>query len=535
MKSFKSIRIFVIFAILSCISVSCDKDIIEPDSEASVEVAGSQNYILPYNFDWEATTFNWMPYPAAQGQIPPPWIGQGSLVGVISPDMLGDRKKSDGWVLVYSTFSPTLANKNPYFMLYNKFRGLVRVFQYVNDLGSFANSTYIQDGMYHGSASLKLMNFADKDVVDVTTNSLGVDRVQPNPFNGAPLANHKWYFTQYEMAYDPSIVPTLSTTPPQMSFYFNSINIAEISLGGTIEAKVNGTIGASTSSSSGNLWNTVNSQAKSLGKGALTSSFEAMVKNTIDATGKNKVGVQPTKWKPLKVGMEAAMNAITGNIPGAAKNILSAIIGGSSSSAGQTANLTLNGTLTVKGTETTKGSLPSQPVSFYIPGSLQKNSSGGYNVQSYVPLYNKSFGLFNISAKPTVQIITKRTQGQNGINTYDTEYKIKPGTLNIQWNPVVNGADATIVSLTTEVLATFTGNIDMGLTYAMASLEDIYGQKAYSGRNSFRLIHHYDTLPAEETAAYIRISFVVRPKNGGPDAAIIKTFAVNKERSLIYM
>src|SRR5690606_24430553 len=128
-------------------------------------------------------------YPAGQPAIPVPWVGQGSLVGVIADDVLADRKKSDGWKLVYSTFSPTIWNKNPYFMLYNEYRGLLRIFLYVNDMNTFASSTYLQDGIMQATPSTRLLNFLDKDIVDVSSpNVARVDRIQPRPFNGSPLA-----------------------------------------------------------------------------------------------------------------------------------------------------------------------------------------------------------------------------------------------------------------------------------------------------------------------------------------------------------
>jgi hypothetical protein len=512
-------------------SVSCQEEKIAPD--ASVKVGGSQNYILPYDFNWEDPNLNWMPYPANQPKITIPWTGAGSLFGVVSDDVLADRKKADGWRLVYSTFDPNIWNKNPYFMLYNKYRGLIRVYQYVNDI-QFAESSYLQDGLYLGNSTFKLLNFAEKEIVDVTApNTVSVDRVEPKPYNGAPLANNKWYFFQYEIAYDGSITPTLSTSPPQFSFYINSINVSQISLGGTLQASVNGTIGASQTSAGQNVWKAVTGGLKTLGTAGVSAIGVGAINNaTIDANaGTNKLGVNTAVWKGVSAGISAALKGATGNIPGAVTGVLSAIFGGSSNSA-QTVSLTLNGQLKVDGTQTGTGSLPSTPVSMYIPGSLAKNSSGGYNVQGYVPLYNERLGVFNLTSKPTVTIKTTKTADPYtpGMYSYVTDYSLKAGTFNIQFNPIVNGVDADIVSITPKILATqFQGNIETGIIYMTGSREQLFGATAFTGV-AFKSIHRYDYMPPDPSLVLLRVSFVVRPKDGSPDVAIVKTFRVNVER-----
>lgn len=538
MKQLKEMRtVIFISVLLSTIFSACNKESVEP-KEVSLEVQNSQNAIMPYDFDWEDPNLNWMPYPPGQPLITVPWVGQGSLSGIISDDVLIDRKKSDGWKLVYSTFSPTEWNKNPYFMLYNPYRGLLRIYQYVNDLGTFAESTYLQDGMFQSNPNLRLLNFADKEIVNASSNTLSVDRVQPAPFNDSPLANNKWYFLQYEIAYDPSIIPSTSVNPPQLSFYVNSINISRIKLGGSIEGKIRGTIGGTAPAS--NFWNAVEPQVypalKSLGTAGLSAiGVAAVANNTIDAsTGTNKLGVKKEIWKGLKSGLDGALSGAVRNIPGQVVNILSAIIGGSSGSAGQTANLTLNATLEVDGTQVGKGSLPSQPVSFYIPGSIAQNSSGGYNVQSYVPLYNKPLGVFNLTNKPTIQINKSRNNLYGGQYAYVTSYSIKPGTLNFQWNPTVNGQDATIEDLKTEIIAVIgnTYKTTYGPVSTSARVESVQGEYSVTKPNSISTTHvTTSNIPASSAymRVYLRVSFVVKPVNGAPESAIIKTFEVTQE------
>lgn len=79
-------------------------------------------------FDWE--NCDWMPTPKGQSPIPSPWVGQGSIVSVYGIDVVNDRKASDGWLLLYNSFNSTATGPlvNPYFILYNKYRGLMRIF-----------------------------------------------------------------------------------------------------------------------------------------------------------------------------------------------------------------------------------------------------------------------------------------------------------------------------------------------------------------------------------------------------------------------
>jgi hypothetical protein len=540
MKQLKRMRtvIFISVLMISTFS-SCDNELSKP-KQVTVEIQNSQNAIMPYNFDWEDPNLNWMPYPPGQPLITVPWVGQGSLYGIISDDVLADRKKSDGWKLVYNTFSPTELSKNPFFMLYNEYRGLLRVYQYVNDLGTFAQSTYMQDGIFNSNLNVKLLNFADKEIVNASSNIQRVDRVQPKPFNDSPLANNKWYFLQYEMAYDSNITPTTSPNPPQLSFYVNSINISQISLGGSIEGTIKGTIGG-TSSNGSNFWDLATPGLKSLGTAGLSAiGVQAISNNTIDATtGANKLGVNNEIWKGVKKGLDGALSGAVNNIPGQIINVLSAIILGNGST-GQTANLTLNANLQVDGTQVGKGSLPSQPVSFYIPGSIAQNSSGGYNFQGYAPLYNKSLGIFNLTTKPTIQISKTRSNLYGGLLAYTTSYTIKSGTLNFQWNPVVNGQTATIENVKTEIISVIGNSFKSVWGSSLSSSgreESVQGEYSLTSPNtlSTSLVTRSSLHPSHtHLRVYLRVSFVVRPTNGAPESAIVKTFEVTQEVSSNY-
>lgn len=105
---------------------SCQDEITEFASYENLDNIVTRNImsrsVIPEQFDWENS--DWMPTPPEQSPIPTPWIGQGSIASTYGLDIVNDRKKSEGWELMYSTFrhegGPLV---NPYFILYNKYRG----------------------------------------------------------------------------------------------------------------------------------------------------------------------------------------------------------------------------------------------------------------------------------------------------------------------------------------------------------------------------------------------------------------------------
>jgi|GEM_PF-439854 len=358
-------------------------------------------YAVPvYNFDWE--TVDWMPTPPGQSQIPPPWIGQGSLASTFGVDVINDRKASDGWTLLYSTFDPAAPGPlvNPYFILYNKYRGLMRIYFYLTT--SFvATSTYLQDGIsVVSNSSTSMLNFLGKDIIDATApNTKMYSQMQAAPPDGSlPLAANKWYMLQYEMAYDPNIIQ-IPYANIYLSWYLNYYNVTQVNLGGIVQGTLNGIIGSSSSSSS-NFFSALTSAGKAVGTGALAIiGQDFLANNTINGTtGENKLGLSNNVFKSLVSGVNSAISSTAGGLPGAVTNILSAIIGGSSG--GPTPiSLNLNANITIQGTQTNAGSFPSMSTSFYVPGTdISPNAVG------YIPAYNETLGVINFVGKPTIMI-----------------------------------------------------------------------------------------------------------------------------------
>ncbi|MBN2440505.1 MAG: hypothetical protein JXJ04_04150 [Spirochaetales bacterium] len=522
---------FILFFILLILS-NCQLDKTEGDLINPIEIneqepgkASDTEY-----FNWE--TVDWMPQPPGHTPINIPWTGAGSLYGIVPADVLADRKAFDGWVLVYSTFSSTSVQPNPYFILYNKFRGLMRIFIYINNI-TFAESTYLLDGLFidNDYYNYKTLNYESQEIIDLATNKAQVDKVQPKPFNGPPLANNKWYFLQYELAYDPAIVPTTSENPPQLAFYISSVNVQHISLGGTLQGTIEGPLGVSKSSTGANVWQAAVPGLKSLGTGALSAFGASFLKNkTInETTGENKLGLANNVFKKVREGIEGALSSSTSNIPGAIVNVLSAIIGGSTSS--KTASYTINGQIKLDGSFTGTGALASGSISFYMPGSIAKNASGNYNVTGSIPLYNKPLGLFSLSKKPVIKINNRGYMSGPGQYIYENSYSIDKNSYSILWNPELT-ANAAIQRLTTEIIVMNYSDCKNYLITKIGKEETIQGIYSWVGSNGSNVFSCYRRPDTQPQPVYrdilLRISFVVHPNNGAPDVAVVKTFAVTK-------
>lgn len=150
-----------------------------------------------------------MPTPPGQPQIPMPWGGQGSISSFYGLDVMYDYKKVDGWRMVYSTFRDYGEELvDPYFMLYNVYRGTLRIYFYLTS--SFAGtSSYLIDNLSLRKISginSNILNYLGSDIVDTDVNLSMFSQIQPKmPDGGSPLVSRRWYMIEYELAYDPNI------------------------------------------------------------------------------------------------------------------------------------------------------------------------------------------------------------------------------------------------------------------------------------------------------------------------------------------
>ena len=519
-------KVFYVSVLSLFLLAGCSNEQI--DLKKSIAVKGSTDVIPSYDFNWETTDL--MPTPS-NTQIYVPWYygAASSICSTYPADVYSDYKKADGWVMLYNGFSPTtiVTSANSFFILYNQYRGLLRIYQY-NPVGGLTCSSTISSGISwsgNGFGNNSTLSFLGRDIVDLAKTQTSYYALEPGPQNGieSPVHPDKWYMFQYELAYDPSLPYTTSPTPPTLTWFVNYTNITKVNLSGGIDGTINGTIGSST------LNNDISSSLVKGGKDLGTAGIAALGTSFFSS---NKLGLPSSIYDKIKDGVSSALSTATGNLPGEVKNILSAIFTGSSASTPQTLKLDLSATLHLEGTETNNGSLFSG-CTIPFPGTLATNGGSYYYTSGLTPLKNIRLGVFNLSAKPTVNLdYTYIAAGPSGnYNLY--VYTLDNSSFSIQWNPDVL-SNATILNLTKEVvIKTNSGNISQNLVNQSGRVETLQGTPNWwTGSSSFSAIFKttdgYKQIHFGNNEVYVRISFVVHPNDGAPDVAIVKTFKANK-------
>lgn len=502
--------------VLSVCFISCDDEQIV---DMKVDTATLTTRAVPTPLmDWE--NLDWMPTPQGQSRIPSPWSGQGSLVPTYGIDIANDRKASDGWVLLYNTFDADAPGAliNPYFILYNKYRGIMRIYLYVTT--SFITpSSYIQDKVaINSNYSSSLFNFLGQDVIDVTEKiTQQYAQIQPAPLDGSSsFVSNRWYMMQYELAYDSNIA-NIPYDQIQLSWTMNFYKISSVSLGGDVVGKLNGIIGQG---SDPNFFSELGNVGKTVGTGVLAGvSKDFLTHNTINAeTGENRLGLSKGIFKGLTKGIDAALSGAAGDLPGAAIKLLSAIFGGGSTST--PISFDLKAEIKLEGTSSEQGGFPSTPTSFWMPGTTITSSA-----TNYIPAYNKALGVINIVGTDCPVIETIET-----INKYDGEdpwdghqYTNTYGSLAfptqfdysefLKINPeVLKIANVTVKQ---EILVFRNGNQYLDINPDTYYWQDVYNEQGAPFEPNLPEPHISQVL--------LRFIIKVQPKDGSPAVTIVKT------------
>lgn len=477
---------FWAFVCICLLLISCKKEAdVQLEEQQQAKTTKTVTKGIPaFQFNWE--TADYMPTPPTHN-ILVPWAN-GAVKG-FSSDIWYDNKMADGWELVYNQFNPNLPlPANPFFVLYNKYRGLLRIYIYVTTSG-FTTSSYLTSGLglSPNLFNSSMLNYIGQDIVNADARKAGVTKIEPTQ-----IATGVWYASQYEIAYDPMIAGS-TYQQTGLNWTLKWTNISDVDLGGTVTGTLNGTI----SSGGGGF------DFGLLGQGAL----EAVGLSIFD----NNKGPDPAHpGNGNKLGLpgfvfEAAKDGLTSGLSGVVKNIASAIFGGSSTST-QQVNLTLNANIKLNGSITNSGALiPDPGLGLGLPGTSNSQTAPGL-----VPYYNEPMGVFNISGKPLVNVtVTEETDGTKP-NTY-YRYAFKLDTTSFQ--PVFNPAVLAVAQI-----QNYRRQLLLVSSVLTGGYETIGRHKAVA-RSSYTV-----KLGGFPYSNAVRISFDVVPKNGAPRSKIVKTF-----------
>lgn len=394
------ISIFVVL-ILAFAGTSCQKDEIQR-VEVKKPMTLVTKSILPEEFDWE--TADWMPTPPGQTQISVPWIGAGSLAGSHGIDVLNDYKRSDGWRLLYSTFSENASGPlvDPYFILYNVYRGTMRIYLYVTTQFT-QSSVYLRDMLSVNATSgvsTNMLSFLQSGIIDPDANITCISQVQPKPLNGgSPFASNKWYMMEYEMAYDSNIC-NLTYQNIQLAWQLDFCSVSNIALNGNANASINSVV---SSTSNNNPFGSLSDEVESIVHGGIA--IGGLQYLETQKTSGKMLGLNGTLFNILYTGVKSIVNNLTGGTTSFVEHIFNSIFGGTTTSSAPIVNMMADVEIKMKGSSSVSGSFPSMPVSWYIPGSYIASSA-----QNYIPLENEALGVIGWKGdnKVTVKIRTDR-------------------------------------------------------------------------------------------------------------------------------
>jgi hypothetical protein len=243
-----------------------------------------------------------------------------------------DFKKSDGWELVNNSFSDSTLFAPRTFILYNKYRGLLRYYSYnplpvnanVSDARWLVNQVRLD---LPGNAS-PLFNYAGQFIVDVNANSKYASLVEP-----WPIQQSGWYISQFEMAYDRNAV-NFPVPQNSLSWVLNFARVNEVVLNDVpatdkpVYLQAPGVSFNDIWSSTNQLSGDINLQVKSVtGLYGLSGIFSpSQITNLQQSAGTGSVGnflsaslVPEDEFVDCKLGVAGSMNwlpSMVGYVPG---------------------------------------------------------------------------------------------------------------------------------------------------------------------------------------------------------------------------
>ena len=402
----------------------------------------------------------------------------------------------------------------PYFVLYNKYRGILRIYLYLTT-EFVATSSYLQDGISVVSDhQTSLLSFLGKEIIDPEERYATTDyiQIQGSPDNISPMAANKWYMMQYELAYDPDIT-SIPYDQVQLAWYLNYCNVQTIKLGGTQEGRINGTIGAASSTT---FYDEFKTAAKSTGTAVLTGIGKNFITEnardeTTDSLGRNNnLGLPNYIYSSISNTINSALSGSLDEIPQALFKGFNAIFGLNKTTQPIPINLTFKSQIELNGDLSDRGSFPSSPSSFWLPGTDIASDAVGY-----IPLYNKPLGVLGLDGRPKVSPMVIYQRVSDGYKLFVT-YKTNTFRQRLQYNPEV------------EAIA------DIQLTKLELIETDFQGRFTQVCPNRFfagTLDTNYNPTSSIDVPEYLafRATFKITPNNGDEPTVIIKTFKTDQD------
>ncbi|MFU1855466.1 hypothetical protein ACK8HY_00480 [Sphingobacterium sp. NGMCC 1.201703] len=511
----KIFRLSLLTASISLILVSCNKN--------ELQTINEEKNIKLKSMAVASTTFNWenverMPVPINHPTILSPWSSGANIA--FPAFFIEDRFKSNGWELVYNSFSTTETVNPKFFIIYNKFRGLLRAFFYLDPISPIP-STYVTHSLkLKDNASIPVLNYGSDEIASLVKNAKEISQVQPYRTS----ATGCWYAAEFEINYTPAI-RNMPAQGSLLQWDVNSTNISQITINGTSEGTIKGTMTQSVAGPenilNSSLKGTVMLYGKHLG--------DSMLKE-----------INENKLIKSEYLLNFASSLASGGYAAAAGKVLSAIFGGSSTTTSQVINLKSTTSYKLSGS-VNDSYLIAAPV-LVPPGASNSSNSLGI-----LPLYNKVLGVFTLDKTPIVNATAKEEwyteRGMPGdrderFSIYNpSDYRLVQNSYNILFNPdIINTSPdgARVENLKQELVQREKdGNLInvFPINYEFSSHYRItVGNIGWDGNGGYipqpASPSPWDSNEQLMTGFFLRISFDVVPNNGSSRTKIVKSFKI---------
>ena len=497
--------IWLLFLILA--AGGCQHDPLNMSDELT---SVSTRSLTPVDFNWENADY--MPTPNGI-TILSPWAVNANQN--FPSRYITDRFKADGWVLVYNTFNYVNFIEPAFFVLYNKFRGILRAYFYIAPTTPIPSSYVTHTLKLKGGMNTKLLNYSAVDRVYMDVLQDQANKIQKYQFS----STGGWYAEEFDVLYDPNI-KNLNASNNLLEWDINSVNVTQLNIAGSSQGTIKGTIGAPAS---------------------IPNYYESAVKGALYLTGLSELNALDFLGTTLKNSIKSAL---TSGLNGSIKNTFNGVFG--ITTGGQQA-VSLKISADYQFTGTLEDNYLITSPSMAIPGT-----SIDSNFQGYIPLYNKPLGIFTIESQPIVTGTFRsgndyydddeHGSGYEYVHDPRNDFYLDLDSYNIVFNPaVINNTEtgAQIKNLKQEILgdsdlwpyskrdgwgtAQETINTDpIFILPITAELEQEVKEKHHGETETAVHWYHDDNLKMK--SEFLRISFDVVPNSGANKVTIAKTF-----------
>lgn len=392
-----------------------------------------QNLPCWYNPSWDWTDNNPLNWRAqiqgATALMGSPFTNFTSTADMQKIINASDWYPSQGWVLLSQDFGciglQDVSNATPWFMLYNKYRSIVRLFLYMANSSQYTRaSVVLKWGTQQGNNSLlTLSNNQSK-----TNNQYPLGNNQEsfvNYINTVPNTGG-WIVTDFQVNFDPNTTSTMGNFQ-NIDFDFHFYNGSSITLGGDFNLTTqsgSAKEAAPTPNTNPNLVNYITNAKTFLGKAPkrsdLNSGFQTMV-SSIDSInnkyannftrGLKRVNTSIQNGKLKDYLLDACSLAETfGGVLSVVGTVMEVFVGKANTTAASSQDYYVQPTIS-KGTMSLSGTILSEynpkTISLQLPGTSHAFNQTNLNCAG-IPVYDCPLGVISVEEAPDILVSTKQ-------------------------------------------------------------------------------------------------------------------------------